>query len=77
MNDINNKKILIVINNLGVGGAERVVVNDLNEMLRQGVSVRLLTLKNESSFSLFLDCAIEKNIGRLLISAAYLTLSVG
>jgi len=72
MSDIDNKKILIVINNLGVGGAERVVVNDLNELFRQGACVRLLTLKKEWSHSIFPDCAIEKkywqviNFGSLL-----------
>ena len=49
-------KILVCINKLGsssgLGGAERLVVDDINEMLRQDYSVRLLTLKNESVFSL-------------------------
>lgn len=66
MSDIDNKKILIVINNLGVGGAERVVVNDLNEMLRRGMPVRLLTLKKESKFSLSGDCLIENKDWRVI-----------
>ena len=66
MSDIDNKKILIVINNLGVGGAERLVIDDLNELLRQGASVRLLTLKNESPFSLSADCAIEKKYWQVI-----------
>lgn len=60
MSDINSKKIMIIINNLGVGGAERVVVDDLNEMRRRGMTARLLTLKKESSFSLSADCAMER-----------------
>ena len=42
-----NKKILIIINNLGVGGAERLVVDDVKEMLRIGVDVTLVTLRPE------------------------------
>lgn len=42
-----NKKILTIINNLGVGGAERLVVGDVNEMLRTGVNAMLITLKPE------------------------------
>lgn len=54
------KKILIVINRLGVGGAERVVVDDINEMLRRGVDVRLLTLHVEKEEdSLASDCLIH------------------
>ncbi len=48
--------ILFCINKLGssvgLGGAERLVVDDINEMLNRGYSVRLLTLKKESKFSL-------------------------
>ena len=42
-----NKKVLIIINNLGIGGAERMVVDDINEMLRTGVDVSLITLTPE------------------------------
>lgn len=42
------KKILIIINNLGVGGAERLVIDDTHELLRRGFDVRLLTLKAEN-----------------------------
>lgn len=45
------KKILIVINRLGVGGAERLVVDDVNEMLRRGIPVQLLTLQSEKKDS--------------------------
>ena len=43
------KKILIVLNRFGVGGAERVAVDDINEMLNRNVEVRLLTLQKEKS----------------------------
>lgn len=53
------KKILIIINNLGVGGAERLVVEDINEMINRGVLVRLLTLKKENKYSLFKDLNLD------------------
>lgn len=59
-------KILFVINNLGVGGAERLVIDDINEMLRRGIPVRLLTLKKEPKFSLSGDCLIEKKDWRVI-----------
>jgi glycosyltransferase involved in cell wall biosynthesis len=55
------KKILIIINNLGVGGAERVVVDDINEMIRLGIKVKLLTLKPEYGNSLSLQCKISQD----------------
>jgi glycosyltransferase involved in cell wall biosynthesis len=39
-----NKKILFVINKLGVGGAERVFVNDVNSLHDLGYDVRIVTL---------------------------------
>src|SRR3989338_1051762 len=53
-------KILFCINNLGVGGAERLVVDDINEMLNRGYHVRLLTLKNEPKFSLLDELKLPK-----------------
>lgn len=55
------KKILIVINNLGVGGAERLVVDDINEMLARGLDVYLLTFKKEKQASLSEECKISKD----------------
>ena len=56
--------ILFCINKLGsgsgLGGAERLVVDDINEMLRRGYSVHLLTLKNESKFSLANELKLDK-----------------
>lgn len=46
------KKVLVVINNLGVGGAERLVVDDINEMLKRDLDVHLLTFKKESDNTL-------------------------
>lgn len=41
------KRILFIINNLGGGGAERLVVDDVNEMIERGFDVYLLTLRSE------------------------------
>lgn len=41
------KKVIIIINNLGIGGAERLVVNDANKFIRLGVDLSLVTLAPE------------------------------
>lgn len=60
----NKTKVLFCINKLGsgtgIGGAERLVVDDINEMLSKGYSVRLLTFKKESEFSLVDECHLDK-----------------
>jgi len=56
-----DKKILIVINNLGVGGAERVAIGDINEMIRIGVDVTLITLKREFKRSLATELHLEQD----------------
>lgn len=56
-----NKKILIIINNLGRGGAERLVVDDINEMLRRGLDIKLITLKSEKRASFKENIHISKN----------------
>ncbi|MCB9802533.1 glycosyltransferase [Candidatus Nomurabacteria bacterium] len=60
------KKILVVINSLGVGGAERMAVNQVNEMIRRGFKVRLLTLKLESEKSFLKDCLIEQKNWKII-----------
>lgn len=55
------KKILIVINNLGLGGAERLVVDDINEMISRGMDVHLLTLKKEKKASFADECNIAES----------------
>jgi glycosyltransferase involved in cell wall biosynthesis len=52
--------IVIIINNLGIGGAERLVVGDVNEMLKIGINVRLITLKPESKSSFIGSLNLEK-----------------
>jgi len=42
-------KLAIVINNLGMGGAERLVIDDIHELMRRGQEVDLITLKPEPS----------------------------
>lgn len=52
-------KIAILIYRLGVGGAERLVVDDINEMLRRGVDVELITFAREKELgSLASQCKI-------------------
>jgi glycosyltransferase involved in cell wall biosynthesis len=46
------KKIILIINNLGVGGAERLVIDDAHELVRRGWEVMILTLKREKGASL-------------------------
>jgi len=47
------KKFLVVINNLAFGGAERLAVDQINELSRRGAWVELLTLvpTNQSGFA--------------------------
>lgn len=54
-----NNKILIIINNLGVGGAERLVIDDINEMLKKGFDINLITLRPEFEKSLESQCNIS------------------
>ncbi len=59
-----NKKILIIINNLGIGGAERLVVDEIHELIRVGADVTLITLAPESSKSFVFELQLpaEKRI---------------
>lgn len=52
-------KILVVINNLGAGGAERLVIDDINEMLERGLDVYLLTFGMESEKTISKDCKLQ------------------
>lgn len=54
-----SKKVLIIINNFGVGGAERLTVDEANEMLRLGIDVRIVTLKSEPKNSLTHDLRLR------------------
>ena len=56
-----DQRILIIINNLGIGGAERLTVDDTNEMLRMGVDVRLVTLRPEPKKSLSSELRLKPN----------------
>lgn len=70
------KKILIVINRLGVGGAERLVIDDMNEMLNRGINVRLLTLSPEKrENSLAADCNIPLEKWEIIHFKNFLALS--
>ena len=69
-------KILVVINRLGVGGAERLVIDDVNEMLKRGINVRLLTLSPEKrENSLVTDCNIPLEKWEIIHFKFFLALS--
>lgn len=53
-------KVLVIINNLAIGGAERVAVDDINALLDAGVDVVLVTLKHEGAQSFASQCRISK-----------------
>ncbi len=60
---MNNKKILIIINNFGIGGAERLVIDQANEINKsyKDIKLKIITLKKEpiNSLSLQLKKEIE------------------
>ena len=49
------KSVCIVIYHLGVGGAEKIVVDEIQEFLRRGMRVNLITLNPERPQSLMAD----------------------
>ncbi|NQV93137.1 glycosyltransferase family 4 protein [Candidatus Kaiserbacteria bacterium] len=54
------KKITIIINNLGIGGAERYVVDSINELLERNVHVELVTLLPEGRNTFLNECNLPK-----------------
>lgn len=54
------KKIVFMINALSIGGAQRLVVDDINECLRRGFEVFLVTLEPERDESLRGDCQLDE-----------------
>lgn len=64
------KKILIIINNFGVGGAERLVIDQANELVkRKNVNLKIITLKKEGKNSL--SEQLDKNIKWSCINFRY------
>lgn len=55
------KKVTIIINNLGIGGAERYVVDSINELLKRKVHVELITLLPEKENSFLAECNISED----------------
>ncbi len=51
-------RIAVIINNLGFGGAERLAVDEVNELYRRGVPVVLITLRPERKAGSFTDLCI-------------------
>lgn len=59
-------KVLVVIARLGVGGAERLAIDDINEMLRRGWDVRLVTFRPEKPSTLNAQCKIAPENWRVI-----------
>ncbi len=56
-----------MINSPGIGGAERVLVDDINECVRRGtVEVRLLTLRPESEKSFSGQLSLQRNYWKVV-----------
>ncbi len=51
---------VIIINRLGIGGAERLVVDEVNELFRRNIPVKLVTLKREKKDSYIGFCRIPE-----------------
>ena len=47
-----DRKYYFLINSLEVGGAERVVINQANELIKKGVQVYVFTLKSACGYEL-------------------------
>jgi len=56
-----NRKYLIIINSLAIGGAERLVVDDINELVSRNFDVKLLTLKKEYANSFINELLLSRN----------------
>ncbi len=54
-------KIVIIIKQLGIGGAERLAVDEVNELFRRGVPVTLVTLKREGVNSYMQNCLLPED----------------
>lgn len=52
-------KCVVIVNNLGIGGAERVVVDEVNEMYARGIDVMLVTLTLEPTNSYSDFCKLQ------------------
>ncbi len=64
-------KILFCVNNLGAGGAERLVIDDINEMLKRGREVRLVTLTPEPKNTISSPATIRPYNFRRIISKLF------
>jgi glycosyltransferase involved in cell wall biosynthesis len=47
MENVSSKKICIIINELYLGGAQRLVVDDIREFQRRGIDISLITLQSQ------------------------------
>jgi UDP-N-acetylglucosamine:LPS N-acetylglucosamine transferase len=56
-----SRRIAIIVNHLGIGGAERVVVDEANELHRRGIPVTLITLKRNPKNSYASVCTLPES----------------
>ena len=47
-----DRRYYFLINSLEIGGAERVVINQVNELIKKGVQVYIFTLKSACLYDL-------------------------
>lgn len=55
------KKILLISNDFGVGGAQRILIDTIHELKRRGLKFKILTLKKELLQTLSGELQIYKN----------------
>ncbi len=73
--------IVVLINNLGVGGAERLVVDDINELYKRGIPARLILLSKtpsahlEHELKIPADWIIRHHVGSIFDMASMIRLS--
>lgn len=58
MSNQKGQPIVFFVNRFAVGGAERQVIDDVNELFRRGVNVELVTLRGETEHSLRDSCLL-------------------
>lgn len=62
------KKIIFIINNLGIGGAERVLVDDINELVRRGgIDIRLITLRDDTENTFMRELLLDRSLWKKIV----------
>ena len=69
------RPIIFIVNRLAVGGAERQVIDDVNELVARGESVVLITLRREGENSLSSECALTDEFRHQVVFEGLLDIS--